>query len=88
MKKELNLFLKEKPIIILIALKKMQRKKYSSKISREVNCTYAHTTKILQELEDMELIQIEKNGRINDIKLTKKGDDVAEHMIEIQEIMK
>jgi len=56
-------------------------------VSREANCTYSHTTKILHELEDIGFVQIEKNGRINDVKLTQKGIDVADHIIEIKKLM-
>ena len=63
---------------MLVALKKMSKVRYGSLLAKEVDCTYSHAVKILQTLEELGLVSFEKKGRIKLIKLTKKGEEVAE----------
>jgi len=72
---------------MLIALKKVSRAKYGSQLAKEVDCTYSHAVKILQNLEEFGLVSFEKKGRIKIINLTKKGTDVAEHIAAIKKIV-
>ena len=64
--------------MMLLALKKVSRAKYGSVLAKEVDCTYSHAVKILQSLETMGLVVFEKQGRIKIIRLTKRGQEVAE----------
>ena len=73
--------------MMLIALKKVSRAKYGSQLAKEVDCTYSHAVKILQNLEEFGLVSFEKKGRIKIINLTKKGTDVAEHIAAIKKIV-
>ncbi len=82
-----DLFFRRKPAMMLIALKKVSRAKYGSQLAKEVDCTYSHAVKILQTLEEIELVSFEKKGRIKIIKLTKKGTEVAEHIEAIRKIV-
>lgn len=75
-----DLFFRRKPAMMLIALKKVSRAKYGSILAKEVDCTYSHAVKILQILEELGLVVFEKKGRIKIIKLTKKGQEIAEHI--------
>jgi DNA-binding MarR family transcriptional regulator len=75
-----DLFFRKKPALMLIALKNVTRAKYGSILAKEVDCTYSHAVKILQTLEKLGLVVFEKKGRIKIIKLTKKGQEVAEHI--------
>lgn len=82
-----DLFFRRKPALMLIALRKVSRAKYGSVLAKEVDCTYSHAVKILQTLETLGLVVFEKKGRIKIIKLTKKGQEVAEHIEAIKRIV-
>ena len=82
-----DLFFRRKPALMLIALKKVSRAKYGSQLAKEVDCTYSHAVKILQNLEEFGLVSFEKKGRIKIINLTKKGADVAEHIAAIRKLV-
>jgi predicted transcriptional regulator len=82
-----DLFFRRKPAMMLIALKKVSRAKYGSILAKEVDCTYSHAVKILQILEELGLVVFEKKGRIKIIKLTKKGQEVADHIESIKEVV-
>jgi predicted transcriptional regulator len=57
-------------------------------LAKEVDCTYSHAVKILQTLEELKLVEFNKKGRIKLIKLTKKGQEVADAIENIQELVK
>ena len=77
---ELNkLFLRSKPVKMIISLKKGP--KYATQVSKEIDCTYSHTVKLLDELETLKLVTFKKQGRIKIIELTENGEDLA-HSIE------
>ncbi len=80
MSKNIDLFFRRKPALMLIALKNMKKTRYGSQLAKEVDCTYSHAVKILQTLEELGLVVFEKKGRIKIIKLTKKGIEVASHI--------
>ncbi len=82
-----NTFFRKKPALILMALKKGGRARYGSMLAKEVDCTYSHAVKILQSLEKYKLVTFEKKGRIKLIKLTNQGQEVAENMQKIKEIV-
>jgi len=75
----MGLFLHEKPAGIILSLKD-SKSKYASILSKEVDCTYTHTLKILTQLRDYNLVAFEKNGRIKKICLTSEGEDVAHEL--------
>ena len=76
-KKLENIFLHEKPAKLLVKIKEGHGNKYASILAKEVDCTYSHCIRILQELEKKELILFKKEGRIKMISMTKFGEDVA-----------
>lgn len=86
MKTAFNTFFRKKPALILIALKKTSRVRYGSLLAKEVDCTYSHAVKILQSLEKYNLVAFEKKGRIKLIKLTNKGQEVADSILKIKEL--
>lgn len=75
-----DLLLRDKPAKILISLKTSKDSIYATILSRETNCTYSHTIKILNVLRDQCLVQFEKVGRIKKVKLTTDGWDVAQNL--------
>lgn len=80
MKDNFDIFFRRKPALMLVALRKLSKARYGSILAKEVDCTYSHAVKILQTLEDLGLVSFEKQGRIKLIKLTKKGQEVAENI--------
>lgn len=82
-----DLFFRRKPAMMLLALKRISRAKYGSVLAKEVDCTYSHAVKILQSLETMGLVVFEKQGRIKIIRLTKRGQEVAEAIETIRRLV-
>jgi DNA-binding MarR family transcriptional regulator len=78
MKDNFDIFFRRKPALMLVALNKVSKARYGSILAKEVDCTYSHAVKILQSLQDLNLVVFEKQGRIKLIKLTKKGKEIAE----------
>ncbi len=75
-----NLFLREKPAKIMIALKTLKQPIYATILSKEADCTYSHTVKILNALRKLGLIKFEKKGRIKTVTLTDDGWDIAHNL--------
>ena len=84
MKDNFDIFFRRKPALMLVALKKLSKARYGSILAKEVDCTYSHAVKILQTLEELGLVTFEKQGRIKLIKLTNKGQEVAENIDSIR----
>ncbi|MCD4666412.1 winged helix DNA-binding protein [archaeon] len=82
-----EVFFRKKPAMILVSLRRGGRSKYGSILAKEVDCTYSHAVKILQEMEKARLVNFEKHGRIKSIKLTENGNKVAEHIEKIKDIL-
>lgn len=87
MKDNFDIFFRRKPALMLVALKKLSKARYGSILAKEVDCTYSHAVKILQTLERLGLVTFEKKGRIKLIKLTKKGQDIAENIDIIRRLL-
>ena len=87
MKDNFDIFFRRKPALMLVALKKMSKARYGSVLAKEVDCTYSHAVKILQTLEVLGLVSFERKGRIKLIKLTKKGEEVSDHIDSIRRIL-
>ncbi|MBI5060904.1 MAG: hypothetical protein HZB67_01175 [Candidatus Aenigmarchaeota archaeon] len=78
MKMELEeLFLRKKPVKLLMCLKTGVSGKYISILSKETDCTYSHTVKLLEEFRNLGLVEFEKKGRVKFIKLTQDGEELA-----------
>ncbi|MBN2250860.1 MAG: winged helix-turn-helix transcriptional regulator [Candidatus Altiarchaeota archaeon] len=75
----MDLFLHGKPSGIILSLKESDGK-YASILSKEVDCTYTHTLKILTQLKRYNLVEFEKDGRIKKVCLTSEGEDVAHEL--------
>ncbi len=82
-----NVFFREKPSMMLVNLKNSKGTMYASSLAKQIDCTYSHVVKILQEMEKHELINFDKQGRLKLLTLTKKGSDVADHIANIKNIL-
>ena len=87
MKDNFDIFFRRKPALLLVALKRIVRARYGSVLAKEVDCTYSHAVKILQSLEHLGLVVFEKKGRIKLIKLTKRGQEVADSIENIKKLV-
>ena len=82
-----NIFFREKPAMMLVGLKNSKGAIYASSLAKQIDCTYSHVVKILQEMEKAGLINFEKQGRLKLLTLTKKGSDVADNINSIRSIL-
>jgi predicted transcriptional regulator len=87
MRDNFDIFFRRKPALMLVALKKISRARYGSLLAKEVDCTYSHAVKILQMLEELGLVVFEKKGRTKLIKLTKRGQEVADSIENIKRVL-
>ena len=82
-----NVFFREKPAMMLVELKNAKNEIYASSLAKNIDCTYSHVVKILQEMQKAGLIIFDKQGRLKLLTLTKKGNEVAEHIERIKNIL-
>ena len=83
-KKIFNTFFREKPAMMLVILKNATAEVYASNLAKQVDCTYSHVVKLLQEMQKAELVSFKKQGRLKIITLSKNGQDVAGHIDSIR----
>jgi DNA-binding MarR family transcriptional regulator len=76
-KKIFNVFFREKPALMLLELYNAKSEIYASSLAKEIDCTYSHVVKILQQMEKEGLVSFKKTGRLKLLTLTKKGQDIA-----------
>jgi len=79
-----KVFFRAKPTLMLVRLLNSENEMYASSLAKQIDCTYSHVVKILQEMERHELVDFNKQGRLKLLTLTKKGQEVAEHMDKIK----
>jgi len=82
-----NIFFREKPAMMLVSLKNSKGAMYASSLAKQIDCTYSHVVKILQEMERAGLISFDKQGRLKLLTLTKKGSDIADNIAGIRNIL-
>lgn len=82
-----NIFFREKPALMLLGLKNAKGAIYASSLAKQIDCTYSHVVKILQEMETAGLVNFEKAGRLKLLTLTKKGSDIADHIAGIRNLL-
>ena len=74
-----NVFFREKPAMMLVVLKNAKSEIYASSLAKQIDCTYSHVVKILQQLEREGIVKFEKQGRFKLLTLTKKGEEISDH---------
>ena len=75
-----DLFLREKPVKILIGLRIKKSPVYATLLSKDADCTYSHTIKILNLFKKLGMVEFEKKGRIKTVTLTNDGADIANNL--------
>ncbi|MBI2138428.1 winged helix-turn-helix transcriptional regulator [Candidatus Woesearchaeota archaeon] len=78
--KVFNVFFREKPAMMLVNLKNSKDTTYASSLAKQIDCTYSHVVKILQQMSDAGLVNFERQGRLKLLTLTKKGQEVADNI--------
>ena len=79
-----EVFFREKPAMMLVELKNANSNVYASVLAKQIDCTYSHVVKILQEMQKSDLIKFKKEGRLKLLELTKKGTDIATNIENIR----
>ncbi len=82
-----NVFFRVKPAMMLIELKNAKNEIYASSLAKNIDCTYSHVVKILQEMQKAGLINFDKQGRLKLLTLTKKGTEIADHIERIKNLL-
>lgn len=80
-------FFREKPAMMLVYLRNSKSEVYASSLAKQIDCTYSHVVKVLQEMEKEGLINFDKQGRLKLLSLTKKGNEVASKITEIRNVL-
>ena len=81
-----KLFLQEKPTRALLFIGSTG-KTYASVISKEIDSTFAHTTRILSKMEQSGLIRFTFEGRIKFVELTEYGEEVEAALKDFRNII-
>ncbi|WP_410507108.1 MarR family winged helix-turn-helix transcriptional regulator [Methanosarcina hadiensis] len=81
-----KLFLQEKPTRALLFIGSTG-KTYASVISKEIDSTFAHTTRILSKMEQSGLIRFAFEGRIKFVELTEYGKEVETALKDFRNII-
>ena len=79
-----NVFFREKPSMMLVELRNAKSEVYASSLAKQIDCTYSHVVKILQEMEKEGLINFDKQGRLKLLTLTKKGQEIATRIDDVR----
>ncbi len=82
-----DVFFREKPAMMLVELKNADSNVYASVLAKQIDCTYSHVVKILQEMQKADLINFKKEGRLKLLELTKKGKEVAGNIESIKTLL-
>ncbi|MBW3017297.1 winged helix DNA-binding protein [Candidatus Woesearchaeota archaeon] len=73
--------------MMLVHLNNSKNATYASVLAKKVDCTYSHVVKTLQHMQNEGLVIFEKQGRLKLLKLTKKGQDVANNIDSIKNLL-
>ena len=82
-----SVFFREKPAMMLVELKNADTDVYASVLAKQIDCTYSHVVKILQEMQRADLINFKKEGRLKLLELTKKGREIAGNIENIRTML-
>ena len=76
-------FLKEKPVMALVTIRRERGEIYCSRISKKIDTTYAHTVKTISRMEEEGFIKSKKDGRKKLLELTDKGEKFSDHFLNL-----
>ena len=73
--------------MMLVSLNNAKSDMYASSLAKQIDCTYSHVVKILQEMSESGLVNFDKQGRLKLLTLTKKGQEIAENIDRIRSLL-
>lgn len=73
--------------MMLVVLVNSDRDLYASALAKEVDCTYSHVVKVLQDMEKAGLLSFTRRGRLKIINLTSKGKKVATSIDNVRRVL-
>ncbi|MFO7711456.1 MAG: hypothetical protein R6V53_06830 [Candidatus Woesearchaeota archaeon] len=82
-----NVIFREKPAMMLVELKNAKGEIYASSLAKKIDCTYSHVVKILQEMQEAGIVNFDKQGRLKLLTLTKKGNEIAELINKVKNLI-
>ncbi|MGC8586726.1 MAG: winged helix DNA-binding protein [Candidatus Micrarchaeia archaeon] len=82
-----GLILKGKQAKIIIALKDKNQEWHIADLAKVANVTYVHTSNFIKACEQQGIVSYEKHGKIKVVKLTEKGDAVANEIANVVNIL-
>ena len=82
-----NILLKQKQTCILIALRDTSQNWNISNIAKITDTTYVHTCNFISKCEELGITSSEKHGKLKLIRLTEKGQKLAELVANISSIV-
>lgn len=86
-KRIFDVLFREKPVMMIIELLNSTKEMYASTLAKQVDCTYSHVVKILQEMHKAQLVSFHRQGRLKILQLTKKGQEVAKNLEAIRQAL-
>ena len=81
-----RLFLREKPVLALIAIEEMENA-YAAQVAKRIDSTVPHTCSILAQMEAEGLITSRPAGRVNYLKLTDRGSSLVLALHQIMDLL-
>lgn len=82
-----DVLFREKPAMMLVELKNYNSEIYASILAKQIDCTYSHVVKILQEMQNANLVVFKKQGRLKLLELTKKGKEIAKNIEAVKNLL-
>ena len=73
--------------MMLVNLRTSKSEVYASSLAKQIDCTYSHVVKVLQEMQKEGLINFDKQGRLKLLTLTRKGTEIAGRIDDIRNIL-
>lgn len=81
----MDMFFRKAPIAVIDSL--VDGKKTITEIARIGYLTYSHTNKLIHELNELGIINLEKYGRMVYVSLTEEGYEIAKLVRKIEKIL-
>ena len=79
-----NVFFPAKPPLLLLGLRSPKGEVYASSLAKEIDCTYSHVVKVIQQMQEAGLVTFKKQGRLKLLALTSRGQKVADFIQNIK----
>ena len=73
--------------MMLVELKNSKADVYASNLAKQIDCTYSHVVKILQEMQKQGLVDFDRQGRLKLLTLTKRGQEVASRIEDLKKLL-